>query len=159
MKREDIIDSLEYIDEEWIEEADRVRSGKQPAGESGKVIPVRRKPLPVRRWGTLAAGFAVLIIAAFAFTGILRVRSGKMDTMQSAEAIDVDSNQPEQYPPEKAEEAAAEEYAAEEAPIQTPEPENYAAEEASVPESEEYAAEETADLYAAEKSAGAAEKI
>ena len=87
MRREDIIDSLEYIDDEYIEEADRARSTEESAGDSGKIIPVRKKVIPARKWGTLVASLAVLAVAAFVLTGVLRTRSGNMNAAKSTEAV------------------------------------------------------------------------
>jgi len=85
VKKEDILDSLEYIDEKYILEADEFvpgadagpahgklagRTDPEPEENQGepdlnkKVIPIRRKAIPVRRWGTLAAGFAVFVMTA-----------------------------------------------------------------------------------------------
>ena len=107
MKREDIIDSLAYIDEEFIEEADLARGREKSDGHSGKVTPIRRKPVPTRRWGTLAAGFAVLIIAAAAFTGIQQTQRGKMNAAQSTGAAAAEDDQTEQIAAEPPLEMAA----------------------------------------------------
>ena len=90
MKREDLLDSLEYIEDEYIEEADQTRTKEAPSGESGKITPIRRRPVSAARWGTLVAGLAVLVIAAVALTGILKVRSGNMNAMKSAEVAPVE---------------------------------------------------------------------
>ncbi len=96
MRQEDIIDSLEYIEDEFIEEADRARKAGKPSGDSGKITPVRRRPVSARKWGSLAASLAVLAVAAFVLTGILRTRSGNMEAMKSAEAVAVGEDQAEQ---------------------------------------------------------------
>jgi len=96
VRQEDIIDSLEYIEDEFIEEADRARNAGKPSGDSGKITPVRRRPVSARKWGSLAASLAVLAVAAFVLTGILRTRSGNMDAMKSAEAVAVGEDQAEQ---------------------------------------------------------------
>ncbi len=148
MKREDIIDSLEYIDEEYIGEADLARNAGKTAGGSGKVTPIRRKPSSVRRWGSLVAGLAVLIVAAFVVTGILRVRSGNMETMQSAEATATEEGAAEHYKAEQ-EAASAEEKADVEMMAE--------ASEEQAAENTVEAADESMDMDAANGTAGAAE--
>ena len=83
MKREDIIDSMEYIDEAYIDEAARMRNRKNAA----------RSSAIVRRWGTLAASLAVLVIAAVAVTGILRKQKTNMDAVQSAKVSEAEEMQ------------------------------------------------------------------
>ena len=125
MKREDILDSLEFIDEEFIEEAEQGRSGESEDGASvsdreepvsgqeelvsdaEKIVSIRRRNALARRWGTLAAGFAVLIVAAFLLTGILRTRSMNMSSMKSAEVGMAENSSAEET------EAAVQEMAAE----------------------------------------------
>lgn len=97
MKREDFLDSLEYIEDEYIEEADQTRTKEAPSGESGKITPIRRRPVSAVRWGTLVAGLAVLAVAAVALTGILKVRSGNMNAMKSAEVVSVEEQQALEY--------------------------------------------------------------
>lgn len=97
MKREDLLDSLEYIEDGYIEEADQTRTKEAPSGESGKITPIRRRPVSAARWGTLVAGLAVLVIAAVALTGILKVRSGNMNAMKSAEVAPVEEQQTVEY--------------------------------------------------------------
>ena len=173
MRREDIIDSLEYIDDEYIEEADRTRNAERPAGDPGKVIPFRRRPAPARRWGTLVAGLAVLVVAAVAVTGILRLRSGSVSSMQSAEAV-IEEDRTETYEMEGAAEApegsaaedmadmaeaaaeVPEEYAVEEMPAAAAE--EAAAEEMPAAAAEEYAADEKAAASAPEEAVGEAEQ-
>ena len=110
MKREDIIDSMEYIDEDLIREADGDRDAGNTSAHSGKVIPVAGRngsagrTIPARRWGTLVASLAVLIVAAFVITGVLRGRYSSMDTVQSAKVAEIEEDHAEQY---EAEEFAA----------------------------------------------------
>ncbi|MBR2561828.1 MAG: hypothetical protein IKE31_06745 [Eubacterium sp.] len=154
MKREDIIDSLEYIDEEYIGEADLARNAGKPAGDSGKVTPIRRKPSSVRRWGTLVAGLAVLIVAAFVVTGILRVRSGNMEAMKSAEATATEEQAAEHYKAEQPAASAEEKADVEMMAEATEEP---AAEEMMDAAEEIQAADESMDMDAANGTDGAAE--
>ena len=127
MKREDIIDSMEYIEEDFLKEADQVRQVKDSAVESGeaqaesgkirsvsgKGSAVTRKNDYARRWGTLVAGLAVFIVAAFVMTTVLRDRSRNMEAMQSAQVAEVEEDSAGQLKSEEAADAAEEEYAAE----------------------------------------------
>ena len=100
MKREDILDSLEYLDEELIREADQTRNAEMSAGNHDQIIPLKRKRTAAARWGTLAAGFTVLIISFAALAGILRVKSGSMAPVQSIESTEAaagEDNDGEQY--------------------------------------------------------------
>lgn len=115
MKREDLIDSLEYIDDEFIQEADRTRSAEENAGDPGKITPIRRRKASVRRWGTLAASFAVFVIAAFVLSGVMQARNGAKEVMQSAEAVRDENAREELYETEEAAGAAGEGYASNEA--------------------------------------------
>ena len=127
MKREDIIDSMEYIEEDFLKEADQVRQVKDSAVESGeaqaesgkirsvsgKGSAVTRKNDYARRWGTLVAGLAVFIVAAFVMTTVLRDTSRNMEAMQSAQVAEVEEDSAGQLKSEEAADAAEEEYAAE----------------------------------------------
>ena len=97
MKREDIIDSMEYIEEDYIREADRSRSTGETAGNTGKVTAFPGKTpdrsVQARKWGMLAASLALLVVAAFVITGVLRIRSGNMNTMQTAEVAEAEDAQ------------------------------------------------------------------
>ena len=110
MKREDILDALEYIDEDLIREADHLRGEDKPAADTDKIIRHRRKPIPAARWGSLAAGFAVLFIALAGLAGILGVRTGNhsagqnMETTEAtAEEMKAEAAEPTEANPEDAE--------------------------------------------------------
>ena len=60
MKREDLIDALEYIDDDLIQEADQTRNAEKSTGDPEKITPLRRKA-SIRRWGAIAAGLAVFM--------------------------------------------------------------------------------------------------
>ena len=85
MKREDLIDALEYIDDELIREADLTRNAEENTGDPGNITPIRRKKASIRRWGALAAGIAVFVIAAFAISGVIQTQNGAREAMKSAE--------------------------------------------------------------------------
>ena len=126
MKREDLIDAMEYIDDEFIRDADRTRNAEERTGESGKITPVRKRNASIRRWGMLAASVAVFAIAAFAVSGVIQTRNKAGEVMQSAEAVKTEDTG----------EMQADEYA-------------------KGAQAEGYAAEEQADAYALEEEAGA----
>lgn len=155
MKRDDIIDSLEYIDDTFIEEADRARSAAETPAGTEKVISLRKKQVLVRRWGTLAASFAVLLIAAAVFGGILKTRSGNMAAMQSTEATAVENEAAEPSAAENnnelAEPSAAENEAAEPSAAENEFAEPSAAERANDAAAEGAAPADAADTYAAEE--------
>ena len=134
MKREDFLDSLEYLDEELIREADQARGMAEPdLKEKGR--PSRRKTISPVRWGSLAAGFIVLIVSFSVIAGVMRVQSGNMASSQKAEnteaaaAPDSNAEQPEM------EEAEMQEMEAEEMPAAHVE-ENFTEEDAVNEEAE-----------------------
>lgn len=128
MKRDDLIDALEYIDEEFIRDADQTRNAEESTGDNGKITPLRRRKAFIRRWGMLAAGLAVFMIAAFAVSGVMKTRNGTGEVMQSAEAVKTEDTRKDQTNAYDAEEQA----------------EAYAPEE----QAGMYDAEEQADTYA-----------
>ena len=128
MKRDDLIDALEYIDEEFIRDADQTRNAEESTGDNGKITPLRRRKAFIRRWGMLAAGLAVFMIAAFAVSGVMKTRNGTGEVMQSAEAVKTEDARKDQTNAYDAEEQA----------------EAYAPEE----QAGMYDAEEQADTYA-----------
>ena len=128
MKRDDLIDALEYIDEEFIRDADQTRNTEESTGDNGKITPLRRRKAFIRRWGMLAAGLAVFMIAAFAVSGVMKTRNGTGEVMQSAEAVKTEDTREDQTNAYHAEEQA----------------EAYAPEE----QAGMYDAEEQADTYA-----------
>ena len=113
MKRDDLIDALEYIDEEFIRDADQTRNAEESTGDNGKITPLRRRKAFIRRWGMLAAGLAVFMIAAFAVSGVMKTRNGTGEVMQSAEAVKTEDTRKDQTNAYDAEEQA-EAYAPEE---------------------------------------------
>ena len=86
MKREDLIDALEYIDDDLIQEADQTQNAEKSTGDPEKITPLRRKA-SIRRWGAIAAGLAVFMIGAFALSGVFRTQKAGTETMQSAETV------------------------------------------------------------------------
>ena len=136
MKREDLIDAMEYIDDEFIRDADRTRNAEERTGESGKITPVRKRNASIRRWGMLAASVAVFAIAAFAVSGVIQTRNKAGEVMQSAEAVNKTEDSRETQADEYAKGTQADEYA-------------------KGAQAEGYAAEEQADAYALEEEAGA----
>ncbi len=113
MKRDDLIDALEYIDDEFIRDADQTRNTEESTGDNGKITPLRRRKAFIRRCGMLAAGLAVFMIAAFAVSGVMKTRNGTGEVMQSAEAVKTEDTRKEQTNEYHAEEQA-EAYAPEE---------------------------------------------
>ena len=138
MKREDILDSLEFLDEELLREADQSRNADEPAVREG--VNQKKRPLihmtHPAAWRALAAVFAVFLISFAALAGILRVRNGSgspahVQSIESTEAAAPEENPAEQY--------QADEMEPEELPAAAAE-ENYAEQY----QADEYAAEETA---------------
>ena len=150
MKKDDIIDSLEYVEDEFLEEADRTRQVPEPEKHSEKITPIRKKRVSAGRWGTLAASLAVLAVAAFVIAQVLGTRSGSMGTMQSEKVAEVEETAAEST--DMAEETAAESAdMAEEAPTESVE-----MEEEAPAESMEMAEEAPAESAEIAESAGAA---
>ena len=147
MKKDDIIDSLEYVEDDLLEEADRTRNTPGSGDSSEKVTPIRKNRASARRWGTLAASLAVLVIAGFIITGVLRTRNAGMDTMQSAQAEKAEAVQEmAEAAEEEAVEAPAEAYEAEEAAAPAEAVEEAAAPAEAYEMEEAAAAEESADM-------------
>ena len=88
MKREDILDSLEFLDEELIREADQTRIAEETAGSTGIERRRKRPPVYALRWGTLAAGFTVLVISLAVLAGIRRTANESPVSMQSIESTE-----------------------------------------------------------------------
>ena len=88
MKREDILDSLEFLDEELIREADQTRIAEETAGSTGIERRRKRPPVHALRWGTLAAGFTVLVISLAVLAGIRRTANESPVSMQSIESTE-----------------------------------------------------------------------
>ena len=88
MKREDILDALEYLDEDLIQEADQTRNTEKDAGNTGKAG-LRKRPLSyVVRWGTLAAGFTVLLVSFSILAGVRRTQNASPAPAQSIESTE-----------------------------------------------------------------------
>lgn len=143
MKREDLIDSLEYIDEELLTEADQARREGDPAGDAGKITPMPRKRVSASRWGMLAASLAVFLLAGVVFTRTMQFRSADMQSAQKSDTAAAEDSH-EKLPASVMTESAAEE----EYENDVVDAAAYAADEESVSAQEEYKADAETDAAA-----------